>query len=143
MSGFLKRRAPGRKKKPPPATFFLKTARQPNRRGAPPGLQPSALNSAAPPALPLVFFFKTPRGGVKKSPPALTVLFTEDRSAHAEGVPHVAVKIGHRVLGLSVLADLKVEMGPCCHAGLPHGTDHLPGPDGVALLHRKVPALAI
>jgi hypothetical protein len=62
---------------------------------------------------------------------------------HAEGVPHVAVKIGHRVLGLSVLADLKVEMGPCCHAGLPHGTDHLPGPDGVALLHRKVPALAI
>ena len=42
-----------------------------------------------------------------------------------------------------VLADLKVEMGPCCHAGLSHGTDHLPGPDGVALLHCKVPALAI
>src|SRR5699024_6645329 len=74
---------------------------------------------------------------------ALTFLFREGRSAHAEGVPHVAVKIGHRVLGFAVLADLKVEMGPCGHAGFPHGTDHLPGPDGVALLHREVPALAV
>ena len=47
--------------------------------------------------------------------------------SHPQRVPDVAVKVRHRVLGLIVLADLKVEVGACGHAGGAHGADHLPG----------------